>query len=376
MDREKWERRVKQATGEVSSPRLIRLVGVGAQGQTTSRLFVALRDGLTSRGFDAEYEIRKLPKGVRASRGRVLLADLLECWRLLRNTEALLIHTPLAPSIIVVLAAIARRTPVIAYVWDLHPESNRRLGIMRSPLRLAAFWMLERFIMAVASTVVVPSADYLGSLGVWRRKARIVPLWPCDSVVSDAGPRPTPAAEPVRIAFAGQINGVRGIEGGLALLRAFWGERDLELHLYSGDELPAGVRDVVSGGNGGSMKVVEHGHVAPDDLQRELSSMDFGWVCLDPTFDLPAYPSKSLAYFSAGLPVLFSGPALPGYRRWLEESGLGVSIDRGAVAPGTLDAIRAAFPGSRDHYYALMDQVWFSPPFLRAPGHARRRPQA
>lgn len=73
--------------------------------------------------------------------------------------------------------------------------------------------------------------------------------------------------------------------------------------------------------------------------------MDAGLVCLDPRFTFPAMPSKILAYVTAGLPVVFRGPPAPALRRFLAETGVGISVaEDGAGDLGArIRALRANF---------------------------------
>lgn len=346
----------------------IQLIGIGTAGQTTDRLFRALKVGLEARGFATRYEIRRLPKGTRNR-----LEEFLACWRLLDHATVLVIHTPLMPSLLVVAAAVARRVPVVAYVWDIHPESTVVVTDTRDPIKFRLYWLIERLIMVASDVLAVPSADYISRLRPWRRKVRIVPLWPSDDALTPRKPKRA-RERPILVAFAGQINASRGLMEGVPLLKEFWLGHDVELHIFSDTPLSARSPEVAS--ENGLFHVIEHGPVSPRDLQQALSQMDYGWVCLDPAFALPAFPSKSLAYMSAGIPVLFSGPNLAAFRGWLQEAGLGVPIDRGGRERFDLASLVENLPRVRDAYYESMQDAWFSADFLTRPRCRRLRCRA
>jgi hypothetical protein len=131
----------------------------------------------------------------------------------------------------------------------------------------------------------------------------------------------------------------------------------VELHLFSKDECPRDLRELAQRSPG--LAVVERGELAPDELQRELRELDAGWVSLDPGFELPAFPSKAMAYICAGIPVLFCGPPLPGYRRWLLGTGLGLCADERPVQPSDITGLAEGFDSARSLYLRSMENDWF-----------------
>lgn len=350
----RWARWSSWGCPSVESAGVVRLVGVGRDSDTSSRLFAALAQALTARGIPATYEIRRMPGGLGAK-----WHELRDCRRRLDGASAVLVHTPLLPATLLVAAALTKRVPIYSYVWDLHPESSHILDpVRRSKARSGLHWLIERGIMAVSRRVVVPSEDYLPWLRFLPRRIRVVPLWPTDVVLPPV-PRSSSEAGPIKVAFAGQVNQVRGLMTGVRNLRAFWGERDIELHVFGTSGGPNNPLDELSADR---IKVLGHGYVDPATLGNQLRHMDFGLVSLDPTFPLPAYPSKAMTYLCAGLPILFSGPELPAYRAWLSGNGIGFSIDRGAIDRVTISAFLAGFDDARMHYLHSEQARWASLP--------------
>lgn len=335
----------------------VRLVSNGSPAQTTARLFATLAEGFRRHGHSVEFAMRQLPRGIWPKLKTLPGAEAANARRMWRN-DVFIVHTPLALSIFSILVARMMRRRVVAFVWDLHPESTRIVGSLRNPVLLAAYWVLERTALALASSIVIPSTDYAPSVKRWRHKVRTVPLWPSDSLapaIEASDPRID--AGDLRVGFAGQINGIRALASGVETLLGAWSGARVQLHLFSRDRCPDELSALAASST--RLEIVHHGELAPEVLQKELRSLDAGWVSLDPEFALPAFPSKALAYISAGIPVLFNGPPLKGYRDWLTGSGLGICIDENPFGPADLRALADEFASSREAYFSAMEERWF-----------------
>lgn len=334
----------------------VRLVSNGSPTQTTARLFATLADGLRLHGHSVEFTMRQLPRGIWPKLKTLPGAEAANARRMWR-IDVFIVHTPLALSVLSILIARMMGRRVVAFVWDLHPESTRIVGNLRNPILLSGYWLLERMALALASSIVIPSTDYAPAVRRWQHKVRTVPLWPCDSVAPVENPEPRIDAGDLHVGFAGQINGIRALAPGVETLLGAWKGDRLRLHLFSKDDCPDDLAALAARSD--RLEIVHHGEVAPEILQKELRNLDAGWVSLDPDFDLPAFPSKALAYICAGIPVLFNGPPLRGYREWLKGSGLGICIDESPFGPADLRALADGFAASREAYFSVMEERWF-----------------
>lgn len=332
------------------------MISNSSSHQTTARLTSVLSDRLRDQGHSTQVQLRELPKGI-VPKLRSLLLSEPDNVALIRRADVVVVHTPLALSLPALLSARLLRRPVLSFVWDLHPESNRIIGTMRNPLLLNLFWLLERLGLLLSSRLLISTEDYRPFLGPLGRKAAVVPIWPCDPV-AEVRPRPEGRdLDTLRIGFAGQINSIRGIAEGIDEVLDGWQGEKVELHLFSGDPCPETLLRRASSDR--RLRIVEYGFVDSVQLQNHLADLDLGWVCLDPNFGLPAFPSKIMSYVCAGLPVLYTGPALPALGRWLAIHQLGVATAPGRVlAQREIADLRRDFESRRAAYFAGMQHKW------------------
>lgn len=334
------------------------MIANGAPHETTARLISALADRFREQGHLPEVQLRALPGGVLPKIWELLRSKHLRLAPL-RRTDVLVVHSPLALCLPSLVAARLLRCTVLSFVWDLHPESNRVAGSIRNPVLLWLFWLLERLGLTLSTQLLVSTDDYRPPLGRFGRKVTVLPLWPCDPVVDLPPPTGGRDRSTLRLAFAGQINSIRGVEAGISEVLDCWRGERVELHLFSGDPCPdALARRAFSDPR---LRVVEHGYLNPADLQRRLAEVDLGWVCLDPTFHLPAFPSKILAYLCAGLPVLYTGPPQAALRRWLETTQLGLATTPGGGIGHVETAdLKRGLSARRAAYFAEVSDRWGS----------------
>lgn len=124
----------------------------------------------------------------------------------------------------------------------------------------------------------------------------------------------------------------------------------VEFNIFSADMMPDRLHFLISGS--GTCTIRHHGFVPSDRLQTTLAEMDFGLVALDKSYDLPAFPSKIMAYTCAGLPILLDGPScLQGLRTAIEEGGIGIALDRPEpIVRENLICFRRAYPACREAF--------------------------
>jgi hypothetical protein len=334
------------------------MISNSASHQTTARLTSVLSGRLRDQGHSTRLRLRALPRGI-VPKLRALLLSELQNVPLIRRSDVVVVHTPLALSLPTLLNARLLRRPVLSFVWDLHPESNRIIGTMRNPLLLKLFWLLERLGLLLSSRLLISTEDYRPFLGRLGRKAKVVPIWPCDPVAEVRHSPEDRDVDVLRIGFAGQINSIRGIAEGIDEVLDCWQGERVELHLFSGDPCPETL--VRSASSDPRLRIVEYGFLDSFHLQNHLADLDLGWVCLDSSFRLPAFPSKIMAYLCAGLPVLYTGPALPALCQWLATHQLGVATAPGGVlSQRKIADLRRGFGGRRAAYFAEMQDQWSS----------------
>lgn len=324
--------------------------------QTQGRLIEALSDGLRDRGHRTRVVLRALPRGSMHKLRRLVATELRNVL-LATRTDVLIVHSSLALNLLPILTARLLRRPVLAFVWDIFPDSSRIAGLMDNKLILWLYAHLERLACRLATAVVVPSADYVPALARWDRAVEVLPHWPIDPLLSPGARAGN--LDILRVAFAGRVDGLRALDSAIEMLVERWTGDRLELNLFTSDDPPQSLIDRAASDE--RFDLVTHGFLPPEVLQERLSAMDVGWVCLAPDFTLPAFPSKTMAYLSAGLPVVFSGPEMPALEDWITGHGFGFVLrdKKMELSPDSVRATRAALENRRTAYYESMRDRWF-----------------
>lgn len=320
------------------------IYGNGTVQDGTGRLLSSLASELGELGIDVTFRLRGAPRGV-LPKIKWMLSGIARDAGHLRGADVIIVHTALSLNIPLLLLAQLMKRPVVGFAWDVYPESTRAAGKLTNPAVLALYGIAERLGYLLCDVLLVPSDDYIPHLpGRAAKKSLAFPMWVTDFPRAlNALP---PAGTYTKLAFAGQINSIRGIGGAVGELLSAYPEHEFHLSVYSADPLPD---DLVELERQSERLVVRHGgYLSPDDLRKELASQDFGLVALDPAFALPAFPSKIMTYIAVGIPVLYSGPSFPGIIQFFQQSRLGARVVQGKVPD--LEALRLDYPHARQKY--------------------------
>lgn len=138
-----------------------------------------------------------------------------------------------------------------------------------------------------------------------------------------------PADKPIAI-FGGQISEGRGIEEIVeAARRARASASDIHFVLAGGGRLIGLVEAYVA--NGGQNLSLIPG--LPRDVYLDLAAAcDIGLVVTVPIANIPTFPSKTLDYLQAGLPVVAAVEPDTDFRPFVEEHGFGLVVPAGDPA--------------------------------------------
>lgn len=319
------------------------LISNGSASAGTARLFADLWGRLSHAGKDAQFIPRDLPRGALPKLFSLICREwpiLFSVW----SSRVLLIHTSAALNVLPVLMAKLLGRRVVVFGWDVYPDSLPRAGSFGSASKWVFRW-IERTVLALADEVAVPSEDYEQHFAKVARNCRTVPIWATDPW------RDWPALPPLdttlRVAFAGQVNGARGVSEAIRVLgRLLPDGTHCQLDLFSRDPMPASEMSDV----GPAVEIKWHGHLGSDELSTALAECHFGLVALRSDFPWPAYPSKLANYVSAGLPVLYHGPSLPALEADIHDFHLGLVLDEAVLVPEALEQVRANFILGREAY--------------------------
>ncbi|MEE4348780.1 MAG: hypothetical protein V2J26_00985 [Pacificimonas sp.] len=339
----------ERAASPAIPPKLL-LISNASPEQTTGRLFRKLADRLRAESR-VELRFRTLPRGVVAKVAALAMAFPGEVAAVAR-ADKLFVHSAFALNLPTILVAKLLGKPVSGFLWDIYPQSMATGQNRGGRLAHALFSALERFAMHRADTIIVPNDDYrLHERLPPLRSVEVVPIWPVDAIQDATASAPSPGKE-VRIAWTGQLLATRGVGHAIRQIAAAFPGYTLAFHVFSPDPLPSGLAATI--GDVGA-DLCYHGYVSLGELEERLRQMHFGIVSLDPALPEASFPSKSNRYISSGLPILYSGPPLPGLKAALIDGGVGLSANDGPIDADTIGRFFRAYPENRLAYVAAIE---------------------
>ena len=224
-----------------------------------------------------------------------------------------------------------------AYLVDFFPFHHRAIGVMPGgPILKFAHWLesalLRRFTAVGCMSPL--GLDYLARNYALRpgQATGVVSLWGPQSLASVSDPAALrrahglPRDRPIAV-FGGQITHGRGIEDILACadLARRSGSELLFLFIGSGPLAPVVERAVGSG----STNVRLLSELGRDDYLALVAACDVGLVATIADVDVPTFPSKTIDYLRAGLPVVASVEATTDFDAFVEEHGFGLAVSAG-----------------------------------------------
>jgi glycosyltransferase involved in cell wall biosynthesis len=258
-------------------------------------------------------------------------------------------------------AGIARR---LLFIWDIFPDHYREIGRIPNgpPFWLARAWeqqLMDQF------TVLLPTlpqnADYLRRRFKVRRgqAVRAAPIW------TDVTPVPAvdraairrlhglPEDRPIAV-FGGQLVEGRGFEQMLAAAAIGQATGSPLVFLFVGEGRLAPVLRADCGSN-----VLWRPAMPREAYLQLLGACDVGLVATVPGVTSFSFPSKTLDYLRAGLPVVAAVEPGSDFSALLQRYGVGRSVAFGD-GRGFFDAAEALAAGGRieDGARACLDEVF------------------
>lgn len=227
-------------------------------------------------------------------------------------------------------------TASYAYLVDFFPHHHHALGLVPGGLFLKLSAWLEGFLLRRFDVVASMSAQgdaYLKQHYRLRpsQETDILTLWtgePVLDVVDRDEVRRVyglPTTRSIAV-FGGQIAEGRGIEEILASAALAETRSDILFLFVGSGPLAPQVRQAQAD----SSNVVLIPGLGRDRYLELAAACDVGIVCTVSGVDAPTFPSKTLDYLRAGLPIAASVEAATDYGRTIEQAGFGLATEAGA----------------------------------------------
>jgi colanic acid biosynthesis glycosyl transferase WcaI len=249
-----------------------------------------------------------------------------------RHDLALLYSPPLPLGLSAWVLRRFRRTPFIVNVQDLFPQSVIDLGLLKNPVIIKAFRMMERFIYKRAAHVTVHSSsnrDHVVRNGGRADRTTVVPNW-VDTVLITPGDRANAfrARNGLGDAFVLSFGGIIGYSQDLDTVidaAALTSDDTNMLWLIVGDGVEKPRLEAKAQEMG--LKNVRFLPMIPREEYAEmLQASDVGLVTLHANVKTPVVPSKITSIMAAGIPVLAAMPGEGDAAALIREAQAGVCV--------------------------------------------------
>lgn len=243
-----------------------------------------------------------------------------------------------------------RRSKVVFNVQDLHPDALINVGLIRSPVVIAALRRMERTAYRKADRIVVICNDFRDHCverGADPSRIAVIPNWiDLDEIRPQALPSPLRGALGIEGAsfvalYAGTIGLVSGAE---VLLEAVAGlPKDAGVHVVfvgEGQLVPRLKAEVVERG----LACVHFLSFQPRERLNDVQALgDVSMVTLLPGHGRTSVPSKVLGYMAAGRAIIAAVDADSETAKFIRSAGAGW-----VVSPGDPAGLREALCRVRD----------------------------
>jgi glycosyltransferase involved in cell wall biosynthesis len=225
----------------------------------------------------------------------------------------------------------------ILFVYDFFPFHHRSIGLVpKGVVFEVARWLEDRLIQKfrVIGCIWPDNIVYLRNHYHIRPQQRVIwtPLW---GEISPPPPRPRDAIRAEHglpldrkiLVFGGQITEGRGIEEMLTMASmAKIARPELAVLLIGEGRLVELVeRHIASGGD----NVLYRRRVPRADYLSLIAACDIGLACTVAGVDSSSFPSKTIDYLRAGLPIVAAVERESDYREFLRHWKIGVSVPAG-----------------------------------------------
>jgi glycosyltransferase involved in cell wall biosynthesis len=225
----------------------------------------------------------------------------------------------------------------ILFVYDFFPFHHRSIGLVpKGVVFEVARWLEDRLIQKfrVIGCIWPDNIVYLRNHYHIRPHQRVIwtPLW---GEIAPPPPRPREAVRAEHglpldrkiLVFGGQITEGRGIEEMLTMASmAKLARPELAVLLIGEGRLVELVeRHIASGGD----NVLYRRRVPRAEYLNLIAACDIGLACTVSGVDSSSFPSKTIDYLRAGLPIIAAVERDSDYREFLQHWKIGVSVPAG-----------------------------------------------
>lgn len=247
-------------------------------------------------------------------------------------------------------------------LWDFFPYHHRSLGLIRNPLIFKIALWFETIMMRridVIGCMTPANVEYLRNN--YRLKTgqvtEVLPLWGSTELP------PSASREAMRlqfglpldkkiVVFGGTLSEGRGIDDIFSAAEIAATRYPELVFLIIGDGRLA--NDVSARAERNGSNLLYRTRIPRVDYLQLLTAFDAGLVCTVRNVDVPTFPSKTIDYLRAGIPIVASVEATTDYGNFIEDNGLGFVCLAGE--PEALARISAAVVADKTLHSAIRER--------------------
>lgn len=258
------------------------------------------------------------------------------------HDKVLVATTP--PVIIAFLVTVLSKIKgfkVIYHCQDIHPESLRINGSVKSSLVYRLLLMLDRFTVKNAWKVIVLSKDMKQTI-LSRgdsRKVDVINNFVFHELAKNECIEANKSTK-IRFIFAGTLGHFQNLEILINGLKPFRDREDLEFIFLGDGPLKTKISTIAESINLNNVKFLPS--VPVDKALQHMFCSDVGIVSLSKGVAKVAFPSKSIMYMSTGLPIFAVIDKDSELSQILDTFQMGVSVEaeKGQIEQGILEIIQ------------------------------------
>jgi glycosyltransferase involved in cell wall biosynthesis len=258
-------------------------------------------------------------------------------WLLKSNKyDHVIVHAPSPLYMTVLISVMLTKARKYLIQWDFFPYSEIAIGLLNSSFSFRTSRALETFLIQKFNVIGCMSNANINFLrkNYRLRRAQIVELLP---IWGDPSPIQLGNREELRkkydlplssriAVFGGTLARGRGVDDIIEAAKiAALLDPDLYFLIVGTGPLEQQYREAVLGAS--NIRVLNY--IPRSDYQIFLTACDCGIVATQRNTGLPTFPSKTIDYFRAGIPVIASVEVTTDYGSMLESRGAGIAVAAG-----------------------------------------------
>jgi glycosyltransferase involved in cell wall biosynthesis len=256
-----------------------------------------------------------------------------------RKIDLVIGFSPAATMLAPILAALRNKGVKSYYVlWDFFPYHHQQIGLIKNKVIFHIAKAIEQYLIRqfdVIGCMTPKNVQYLKSHYTLKpsQQVDILPLWGSKVLSSLTPDRLALRKEfslpedKVIAVFGGQLTVGRGVEDIIEVAEISQKNNDNVLFLFIGNGPFAGLikNKIDNGAN--NIKLIDW--IPREAYLNLLAACDIALVCTVKDVDVPTFPSKTIDYFKASLPIAASVEASTDYGDWLKSCHAGIGSKAG-----------------------------------------------